>query len=128
LVIFIVSLLLTTVEASQFYAMIPPMSQCGLVPHPVPHTVQALVSQIQNTPKYIAFENRTNFQYSVDSMSTEQYHNGSTYNVQYVTFVHVISNSIEDVITVSILPDSTMNYSVDFNSAVFCTSAGAIPD
>lgn len=103
----------------------PPNLQCEAVPHPVPQGIQTIVSQIENNPKFVLAENGTSFQFSENSMSTEQYYNGSSYSVQYFIFVHIISNHVEDKLTISILPNQSMIYSAVFDSSVTCVSAGA---
>ncbi|MDG6995925.1 MAG: hypothetical protein JRN52_08380 [Nitrososphaerota archaeon] len=119
----IISMLLIvqwTQIASWYYSMTPPMKNCGEVPHSEPAYLSSRLSQIRTDPQFIQLENGTKFQYSANSQMVEKYYNGTSVSIAQISFVHLISNSREDIIYVQIFQNGTETFRFqDYN--VRCT-------
>lgn len=122
-IVILVSVLVLSSETSEFYASLPPMSQCGYLPHPIPASLAKSVARVMSDPKFINSENGLHFLFSQDGLEVSDYNNGTSFNTQQLIFVHLLSNKAEDLIYISITSNGTITSSVDFNSIVSCVTA-----
>jgi len=120
------SILLVTQSAqlSTWYnSVTPPMSKCGLLPHSEPSYLSTQLFQVKNNAKFIGLENGSNFQYSADSEMVDKYYNGTSFSVLQISFVHLISNSREDIIYAQVFQNGTETFSLQ-NYPVVCFEPG----
>ncbi len=114
------SSIIVLANINSIYSTLPPLSECGSVPHTVPAAMQSLVSQIEKNPTFVSDEKGVSFRYSNSNLMSEQYYNGTTYAVSHILFVHIISNEKEDFIAVNITPNGNTTFAPDFNSQIEC--------
>ena len=123
------SLLLVTQSSklTTWYASVtPPMSKCGLLPHSEPSYLTSQFSQIKNDPKFIHLESGTSFQYSANSQMVEKYYNGTSTSVLQISFVHLISNSKEDIIYAQVFQNGIETFSLQSYDVVCFEPGGSM--